>query len=150
MCHLNVLRTSAEWEMRSSNLPGCAGLSSIGQYERYGVLRNGILLYGPRGTGKTFLAKATAGDFGRLFEDVPAPELLTAGLAQPLRISRACSYGRRPVSQFYFSSTRLIRLGAGRQDAISDPGLAGCEFNNITMSLMMAPLTSTVPLTALC
>jgi transitional endoplasmic reticulum ATPase len=37
----------------------------------YGIVRNGILLYGPPGCGKTFFAQATAGEFGLRFERVP-------------------------------------------------------------------------------
>ncbi len=37
----------------------------------YGIVRNGILLHGPPGCGKTFFALATAGEFGLRFLRVP-------------------------------------------------------------------------------
>ena len=109
-----------------------------GKYERYGLIRNGILLYGPRGTGKTFLAKATAGEFGLNFEYVSAPKLLNRWIgatAENIHGVFAQAAARKPV---LFFIDEIDTLGAGRQDAISDPGGAGREFNNITMGLMSA------------
>ena len=102
------------------------------------MLRNGILLYGPRGTGKTFLAGATAGEFGLNFEYVSAPKLLNRWIGatgENIQGVFAQAAARKPV---LFFIDEIDSLGAGRQDAISDPGGAGREFNNITMALMSA------------
>ena len=46
----------------------------------YGIVRNGILLYGPPGCGKTFLAQATAGEFGLRFLRVPLGSTVSKSL----------------------------------------------------------------------
>src|SRR5688572_33342246 len=46
------------------------------RYRKYKVVQNGILLHGPRGTGKSFLAEATAGEFGLSFVYVRPTELI--------------------------------------------------------------------------
>jgi len=109
-----------------------------GKYERYGLMRNGILLHGPRGTGKTFMARATAGEFGLNFEYISAPKFLTcwiAATAENIQGVFAQAAARKPV---LFFIDEIDSLGAGRQDAVGDPGGAGREFNNITMGLMSA------------
>jgi transitional endoplasmic reticulum ATPase len=109
-----------------------------GKQERYGLVRNGILIFGPRGTGKTFLARATAGEFDFNFEYVSGPKLLIRWIgatAENIHGVFAQAAARKPV---LFFVDEIDSLGAGREDAISDPGGAGREFNNNTMCLMSA------------
>lgn len=44
---------------------------------RYGIDWNGVLLYGPPGVGKTFMAKATAGEYGLNFIDVRVSDMIS-------------------------------------------------------------------------
>ena len=97
------------------------------RYQCYDLLRNGILLYGPRGTGKTFLARATAGEFGLNFEYVSAPSLLTrwtGATSENIQAVFAHAAARKPV---LFFIDEIDAVGAVRQDAMSDSGSAGRE-----------------------
>jgi transitional endoplasmic reticulum ATPase len=110
------------------------------KYKPYGVVRNGILLHGPRGSGKTFLAKATAGEFGLNFWYVSSPELLEKWIGTTggnIRSEFSAAAEHKPV---LFFIDEVDCLGAGRQARGSrgDPGGAGREFNNVVVQLMQS------------
>lgn len=108
------------------------------KYRRYGIARNGILLHGPRGSGKTFLAKATAGEFGLNFWCVSSPELLEKWIGttgSSIRSAFAAAAANKPV---VFFIDEIDSLGASRQvlGSQGDPGGAGRELNSIVLQLM--------------
>jgi transitional endoplasmic reticulum ATPase len=109
-----------------------------GKYRKYGMVRNGILLYGPQGSGKTFLAEATAGEFRLNYHYVSLPQVESmwhgetgANIRNEFR-DASC---RKPVLLFI---DEIDSLGTGRQPmgGTGDPSGSGREFNNITIALM--------------
>lgn len=108
------------------------------RHSKYRISRNGILLHGPRGSGKSFLAEATAGEFSLRFRRVLGSELIVAWMGETERNIRAVfaeAAGQAPVLLFI---DELDALGATRQSigAGVDPGGAGRSFNSATAQLM--------------
>jgi ATP-dependent Zn protease len=85
-----------------------------GRLKQYGVVRNGILLHGPRGSGKTFLAEATAGEFSLNYFYV-SPSQLTSmwvgGTENNLRGVFSQALANKPVLVFI---DEIDTLGAAR------------------------------------
>lgn len=103
---------------------------------RYGVVQNGILLHGPRGSGKTFLAEAAAGEFKLNFFYLSPTVLLDPWIGRTganLRNAFAAAAAQRPVLLFI---DEIDALGASRQSTSSDSGGARQEFNNQVLQLM--------------
>src|SRR5260370_10201954 len=109
-----------------------------GKYAKYGVVRNGILLYGPPGSGKTFLAEATAGEFALPFRRVLANDLvsmLMGDTEKRIHSEFEDAAAHAPVLLFCDEVVSLVTtrkpLGTG-----GDPGGAGRSFNSATTTLM--------------
>ena len=118
-------------ELVQANLEG----RTFGQY---GVYRNGILLHGPRGTGKTFLAEAVAGEFGLKYCYVSAASLLNrfVGLTEEnIRSVFVEAYANQPVLLFI---DEIDAIGTKRQQVgdSDDIGGAARSFNSMTARLM--------------
>jgi|SRR5215469_8978246 len=95
------------------------------KYQRYGLFQNGILLYGPRCTGKTFIARPTAGRIraGLLIRSAPTPLTRSIGAAgKNIQAVFAQAAARKPV---LFFLEEIDAVGAVRRDAMSDSGGAG-------------------------
>jgi ATP-dependent Zn protease len=110
------------------------------KYARYGVNRNGILLYGPRGSGKTFLAEATAGEFGLHFHYLSPTRFVTMWVGESeasIRGAFSRALANRPAMLFI---DEIDSLGSLRQNlgVGSDPGGAGRSYNNMAIELMQS------------
>lgn len=86
--------------------------------ERYRLEWNGVLLYGPPGVGKTFIAKAAAGEFGLNFADVRVTDLVSQYMGESPKLVSAAfrkAVGARPCVLFFdeFDSVAQRRENAG-------------------------------------
>jgi ATP-dependent Zn protease len=109
-----------------------------GKFGGYGIVRNGILLHGPRGGGKTFLAEATAGEFGLNYVYMSSPQLLNMWIgssADRIRQAFASAASKKPVLMLI---DEIDSLEAGRSTGLGpgDRGSANREYNNIKIQLM--------------
>lgn len=109
-----------------------------GKFGKYGVVRNGILLFGPRGSGKTFLAEATAGEFGLSYYYVSPTSLFDMWMgntASHVREAFRKAASRVPAVLFI---DEMDSVGNKRQDLshAGDPGGGGRERNNVVLQLM--------------
>lgn len=93
---------------------------------KYGVCRNGILLHGPQGTGKTFLAEAVAGEFGLNYFYVSAASLVDKYIGQTEENLEAVFRRARSNRPALLFIDEIDALGTKRQQLgeSDDPG--GC------------------------
>jgi transitional endoplasmic reticulum ATPase len=108
------------------------------RFKRHGVVQNGLLLYGPRGTGKTFLAEATAGEFRLNYWYAKPTGLMDGRIGNSeanIRETFARAYACRPVLFFLdeIDSIGTQRQQLGRND---DPGGGGRLYNAVVTELM--------------
>lgn len=104
------------------------------------VVQNGILLYGPQGTGKNLLAEATAGEFGVNFYHVRCPELVgqnTGSGAERIRGAFEAAATYRPIVLFL---DEIDSIGSRKQvqGNGTDAGGGGREYNSLVTQLMQS------------
>ena len=108
--------------------------------QRTGVIQNGILLYGPQGTGKNLLAEATAGEFGVNFYHVRCPALVgqnTGSGAERIRGAFETAAANRPIVVFL---DEIDSIGSRKQiqGHGTDAGGGGREYNSLVTQLMQS------------
>ena len=102
--------------------------------------QNGILLYGPQGTGKNLIAEATAGEFGVNFYHVRCPELVgqnTGSGAERIRGAFEAAASNRPIVLFL---DEVDSIGSRKQvqGNGTDAGGGGREYNSLVTQLMQS------------
>jgi transitional endoplasmic reticulum ATPase len=108
------------------------------RYRKYRVVQNGILLHGPRGTGKSFLAEATAGEFGLNFIYVRPTELIERWMGASEANIRGIferAVASRPALLFI---DEIDSIGTARQEITNDGGGAGRSYNSVAVQLMQS------------
>ena len=108
--------------------------------QRTSVTQNGILLYGPQGTGKNLLAEAMAGEFGVNFHHVQCPELVghnTGSGAERIRGVFESAAANRPIVLFL---DEIDSIGSRKQEQGhgTDSGGGGREYNSLVTQLMQS------------
>jgi transitional endoplasmic reticulum ATPase len=108
------------------------------RFKLHGVIQNGILLYGPRGTGKTFLAEATAGEFKINYWYAKPTSLIESRIGNSeanIRGIFSRAYAHRPVLFFLdeIDSIGTQRQQLGRND---DVGGGARLYNSVVTELM--------------
>jgi transitional endoplasmic reticulum ATPase len=108
--------------------------------QRSSVVQNGILLYGPQGTGKNLLAEATAGEFGVNFYHVRCPELVgqnTGSGAERIRGVFESASANQPIVLFL---DEIDSIGSRKQEQGhgTDSGGGGREYNSLVTQLMQS------------
>ena len=108
------------------------------KFERHGVTQNGILLYGPRGTGKTFLAEATAGEFRVNFYHVQPTALVSGQIGSSEANIRAAFQRAHQFRPVLFFIDELDSIGTQRQQlgGQDDVGGGARAYNAIVTQLM--------------
>jgi transitional endoplasmic reticulum ATPase len=106
------------------------------QFARRGIVQNGILLYGPQGTGKTLLAEATAGELSLNYIYVSGVALNGMWIGETENnIRRVFSEAARGRTLLFLDE--LDALGAARQALTSQTAIgANRSYNNTTIQLM--------------
>lgn len=107
------------------------------KYSAYGVVRNGILLFGPEGSGKTFLAEATAGEFRLNFFSISPTQLLDMWVGSTERTIRDTFASARSQTPALLYIDEIDSLGA-RRSLGSNRDSASHYYSDMTIQLMQS------------
>jgi transitional endoplasmic reticulum ATPase len=108
---------------------------STRRFEKQGIVQNGVLLYGPQGTGKTLLAEATAGELSLNYMYVSGVALNGMWIGETgNNIRQVFASAARGRTLLFIDE--IDAIGASRSQQMGRSPSATREFNNMTIQLM--------------